>query len=42
MNFTEIAIKRQSCRRYDAARGVEEEKLQAIFERMRKGYLWKK
>ena len=30
MNFTEIAIKRQSCRRYDSSRAVEEEKLQAI------------
>ncbi|MBQ6823606.1 MAG: nitroreductase family protein [Clostridia bacterium] len=30
MNFTEIAQTRQSCRSYDPARGVEEEKLQAI------------
>ena len=30
MNFTEIAEMRQSCRSYDAARPVEEEKLQAI------------
>ena len=30
MNFTEIAENRQSCRSYDAARAVEEEKLQAI------------
>ncbi|MBO7169815.1 MAG: nitroreductase family protein [Clostridia bacterium] len=30
MNFTEIAEARQSCRRYDATRSVEEEKLSAI------------
>ena len=30
MNFTEIAENRQSCRSYDAARAVEEDKLQAI------------
>ena len=30
MNFTEIAETRQSCRHYDAARPVEEEKLQAV------------
>ncbi len=30
MNFTEIAQNRQSCRSYDAARSVEEEKLEAI------------
>jgi len=30
MNFMEIAEKRQSCRRYDTQRPVEEEKLQAI------------
>ena len=30
MNFTEIAALRQSCRSYDPAREVEEEKLQAI------------
>ena len=32
MNFTEIALNRQSCRSYDATRPVEEEKLQAILE----------
>ena len=30
MNFTEIALLRQSCRSYDENRAVEEEKLQAI------------
>lgn len=30
MSFLEIARKRQSCRRYDAARPVEEEKLAAV------------
>lgn len=30
MNFTEIANTRQSCRSYDAARAVEQEKLDAI------------
>ena len=30
MNFTEIALLRQSCRSYDETRAVEEEKLQAI------------
>ena len=30
MNFTEIAENRQSCRSYDAARPVEQEKLDAI------------
>ena len=30
MNFTEIAKTRQSCRNFDPAREVEEEKLQAI------------
>ncbi|MBP3685440.1 MAG: nitroreductase family protein [Clostridia bacterium] len=30
MNFTEIAEHRQSCRRYDPAREVEEEKLERI------------
>ena len=30
MNFTEIAEKRQSCRNYDAARAVEQEKLEAV------------
>ena len=32
MNFIEIARTRQSCRSYDPARPVEEEKLQAILE----------
>ena len=32
MNFTEIALNRQSCRSYDPALPVEEEKLQAILE----------
>ena len=35
MNFTEIAINRQSCRRYDPTRPVEEEKLQRILETAR-------
>ena len=35
MNFTEIAENRQSCRSYDAARSVEEEKLQAILNAAR-------
>ena len=30
MNFTEIAEKRQSCRSYDPARAVEEEKIERI------------
>ena len=30
MNFTEIALHRQSCRSYDETRAVEEEKLNAI------------
>ena len=30
MNFTEIALTRQSCRNYDETRAVEEEKLNAI------------
>ena len=32
MNFTEIATQRQSCRKYDAARPVEAEKLDAILQ----------
>ncbi len=32
MNFTEIALARQSCRSYDEARPVEQEKLNAILE----------
>lgn len=35
MNFTEIAIKRQSCRSYDKERQIEEEKLSAILEATR-------
>ena len=35
MNFTEIANTRQSCRKYNAARAVEEEKLAAILESAR-------
>ena len=35
MNFNEIAQTRQSCRSYDAARPVEEEKLAAIIESAR-------
>ena len=35
MNFLEIARARQSCRRYDPAREVEEEKLSAILEAVR-------
>jgi nitroreductase len=35
MNFTEIAENRQSCRSYDPARGVEQEKLDAILNAAR-------
>ena len=35
MNFTEIAIARQSCRKYDANRDVEREKIDAILESAR-------
>lgn len=35
MNFTEIAQSRQSCRSYDTAREVEEEKIAAILESAR-------
>ena len=35
MNFTEIALNRQSCRSYDASRPVEEEKIRAILEAAR-------
>ena len=35
MNFTEIAEARQSCRSYDAARAVEQEKLDAILDSAR-------
>lgn len=32
MNFTEIALMRESCRNFDASREVEQEKLEAILE----------
>lgn len=35
MNFAEIAAARQSCRSYDEARPVEEEKLRAVLESAR-------
>lgn len=35
MNFTEIALNRQSCRSYDETRAVEQEKLDAILESAR-------
>ena len=35
MNFTEIAQARQSCRRYDPDRSVEQEKLDAVLEAVR-------
>ena len=35
MNFTEIAMNRQSCRKYDASRAVETEKIQAILQAAR-------
>ena len=35
MNFTEIALARQSCRAYDSTREVEQEKLNAILEAAR-------
>jgi len=35
MNFTEIALNRQSCRNYDASRPVEEDKLHAVLEAAR-------
>ena len=35
MNFTEIAQHRQSCRRYDESRPVEQEKLDAILQSVR-------
>ena len=35
MNFTEIAKRRYSCRKYDPAREVEEEKLDAILQAAR-------
>ena len=35
MNFTELIITRQSCRKYDPTRSVEKEKLDAILESAR-------
>ncbi len=35
MDFQELIIQRQSCRSYDSARGVEEEKLQAVLQAVR-------
>ena len=35
MNFTEIALSRQSCRKYDETRPVEQEKLDAILNAVR-------
>ena len=35
MNFSEIAINRQSCRSYDPTREVEREKLEEILEAAR-------
>ena len=35
MNFTEIAWNRQSCRKYDASKSVEVEKLNAVLESAR-------
>ncbi len=35
MNFTEITINRQSCRNYDSAKAVEQEKLDAILNSAR-------
>lgn len=35
MNFTEIAMNRQSCRNYDSTRMVEKEKIDAILETAR-------
>ena len=35
MNFTEIALNRQSCRSYDETKAVEDEKLTAILEAAR-------
>ena len=35
MNFTEIALNRQSCRSYDEERAVEPEKLETILEAVR-------
>ena len=33
MNFTEIALARESCRNFDASREVEQEKLEAARKR---------
>lgn len=35
MNFTEIALNRQSCRSYDKSRSVEKEKITAVIEAAR-------
>lgn len=35
MNFTEIALIRQSCRSYDSSRGVEQEKIEAVLNAAR-------
>ncbi len=35
MNFSEIALNRQSCRSYDSSKSVEEEKINAILESAR-------
>ncbi len=35
MNFTEIALNRQSCRKYDETKAVEPEKLEAVLEAAR-------
>ena len=35
MNFNQIALTRQSCRKYDASRDIEREKLDAILEAAR-------
>ena len=35
MNFTEIALTRQSCRSYDETREVEQEKLDSVLEAAR-------
>ena len=35
MNFYEIAQERHSCRKYDTARGIEQEKLDAVLEAAR-------
>ena len=35
MDFQELILKRQSCRKYDPARAVEEDKLQAVLQAVR-------